>query len=162
MEYEIREIKEHELDDCIHVIRQGFGTVAKEFGLTQENCPTNGAFMKKERLIFEREKGNLQFGLLYENQLVGFMELAQIDEEMYSLEKLAVLPEFRHKGFGKKLMDYAKKILKDRKGNLITIGIIEENTVLKNWYLDYGFIHKGTQIFEHLPFTVGFMELKII
>lgn len=38
-----------------------FLTVAEEFGLTEENCSTNGAFIKRERLVFEREKGNLMF-----------------------------------------------------------------------------------------------------
>lgn len=159
MEYEIREIKECELDDCLNVIHQGFQTVAKEFGLTEENCPTNGAFMKKERLLNEREKGNDQYGLFYNNQLTGFVELAKIDEKQYSLEKLAVLPKLRHKGFGKKLLDYAKEQVINKNGSIIKIGIIEENTRLKNWYLDYGFVHKGTRIIEHLPFTVGFMEL---
>lgn len=162
MEYEIREVKNEELDDCLSVIHQSFGTVAREYGLTQENCPTNGAFMKKERMIYEREKGNQQYGLFYHNKLVGFMELAKIDEEQYTMEKLGVLPEYRHKGFGKKLMDHAKKVVKAAGGSLIIIGIIEENAILKQWYSNYGFIHKGTRIFEQLPFTVGFMELQVV
>ena len=32
--------------------------------------------------------------------------------------------------------------------------------MLKAWYQSQGFIHTGTKTFDHLPFTVGFMELK--
>jgi len=44
---------------------------------------------------------------------------------------------------------------------IITIGIIEENTRLKEWYKAYGFVHTGTKKFEHMPFTAGFMELNV-
>jgi len=43
----------------------------------------------------------------------------------------------------------------------MTIGIIEENEKLKKWYSDLGFVHIGTKKFEHLPFTVGFMEIDV-
>ena len=45
--------------------------------------------------------------------------------------------------------------------NKIKIGIVEENTVLKEWYKTFGFVHTGTRKYEHLPFTVGFMELEL-
>ncbi len=54
--------------------------------------------------------------------------------------------------------EYAFKTAKAMGFNKIQIGIIEENTILKNWYTKNGFVHTGTQKFEHLPFTVGFME----
>jgi hypothetical protein len=38
------------------------------------------------------------------------------------------------------------------------IGIIEESTILKNWYIENGFIHTGTKRYEHLPFTSGYLE----
>ncbi len=39
--------------------------------------------------------------------------------------------------------------------------IIEENTVLKNWYIANGFVHTGTKKFDHLPFTTGYLEWKV-
>jgi hypothetical protein len=39
-------------------------------------------------------------------------------------------------------------------------GIVEDDTVLKNWYTANGFTHTGTKRFGHLPFTVGFMEWR--
>lgn len=78
------------------------------------------------------------------------------------LDHLAVLPAYRHQGLGKELVcyaaDYAKSHLRAQK---IQIGIVEENTVLKTWYQSQGFVHTGTKQFDHLPFTVGFMELEL-
>ncbi len=71
------------------------------------------------------------------------------------------MPEYRHKGLGTRLLDYAREQVGEMGGKRISIGIIEENAVLKNWYLAYGFKPTGTRKFEHLPFTVGFMELEI-
>ena len=161
MEIEIRELKEKEMDLCVAVICQGFLTVAKEFGLTEENCPTNGAFMKKERLETERAKGNLMYVAVYEGIIVGFMQLEKSSEELYFLQKLVVLPDYRHLGIGKRLLDFAGAKATELGGKKISIGIIEENTVLKNWYMNYGFVTTGVRKFEHLPFTVGFMELEI-
>jgi hypothetical protein len=38
------------------------------------------------------------------------------------------------------------------------IAIIEENTVLRDWYVKNGCRPTGTKKFGHLPFTVGFLE----
>ncbi|HEX3021992.1 MAG TPA: GNAT family N-acetyltransferase [Lachnospiraceae bacterium] len=161
MKYRIREVTENELTDVVKVIRQSHGTVAKEFGLTEENCPTNGAFLQVNRLIEEREKGDLMYGLFTYDDLVGFMQLEEKEPESYELKKLSVIPNYRHLGLGKNLIEYAKEVVRERRGRRVTIGIIEENYRLREWYLKNGFIHTGTKIFERLPFTVGFMEMDI-
>ena len=58
-------------------------------------------------------------------------------------------------------MDFTKEYVKSQNGEIVIIGIIDENKILKQWYSDYGFIVKGTKVFSHLPFTVCFMELKV-
>ncbi len=93
--------------------------------------------------------------------MAGFVQLSQKDGGVFELGKLAVLPDYRHLGFGVRLLEHACGIVRSMGGGLITIGIIEENTVLKNWYAAHGFVHTGTKLFPHLPFTVGFMELTI-
>lgn len=161
MDFEIKEVEDELFENCAEVIRRSFMTVAKEFGLTKENSPTNGAFIEKERLLEEKARGQFMYGLFQGEQLVGYMQLEKNREELYYLQKVAVLPEFRHQGYGRKLLDFAKEQVLKKGGSKISIGIVEENTVLKNWYLDYGFIATGTKKFEHLPFTVGFMELPL-
>lgn len=160
-EYTIRRIRYEELDACADIIRRSFGTVADEFGLTVDNCPTNGAFLKTERLVSEMDQGTNQYGLYCSGTLIGFIELKEKDGGAYTIEKLAVLPERRHNGGGGHLLAFACGEARKMGGNKIKIGIIEENTRLKDWYLKHGFVHTGTTRFEHIPFTVGFMEKQI-
>lgn len=150
-----------QLECCGKVIRESFLTVAKDFGLTPENCPTNGAFIQTERLIADLEKGNRMYGLYREGEMIGFMQLETGRENAIILEKLAVLPACRHLGCGKALLAFAMETARSLGGSKLLAAIIEENTVLKEWYLRNGFVHTGTKKFEHLPFTVGFLEAEI-
>lgn len=154
----IRALDIAELGQAADLIRNGFGTVAEAFGLTAENCPTNGAFIKADRLVSAYEKGILMFGAFLDGIMIGFISLDKKNETQIELEKITILPEFRHLGYGKTLLAYAKNTAAGLGANKITIGIIEENAVLKSWYIKNGFISTGTTSFEHLPFTVGFME----
>ena len=161
MSYVIRRIEEHELEECAAVIRAGFLTVAEEFGITKENAPTNGAFIQAVRLFEEKAKGHMMYVAVQGRKIIGYMQLEKSTPELYFLQKLVVLPEYRHMGIGRALLDFAKGKVAEWEGSRISIGIIEENRVLKEWYLSYGFESTATRKFEHLPFTVGFMELKI-
>lgn len=152
-------IQEQNLEDCLEVIHKSFLTVADEFGLTPENCATNGAFMPFSRLNEDYQKGELMYGFYEGDTILGFMQLNKVSVDTFELRKLGVLPEHRHKGIGKNMLAFAQNKVLELGGAKITIGIIEENTRLRSWYLANGFKHTGTKVFEHLPFTVGFMEL---
>lgn len=159
--YVIREVLSSEIAQAVEVIRQGFGTVAKDFGLTRENCPTNGAFIDKEKLLNQKDKGKFMYGMFVGGRMVGFIQLSKKHDNRYEIEKLTVLPQHRHKGYGKILLDFAKEKAKEFGVEKVFIGIIEENKTLKDWYLKNGFNHTGTAEFEALPFTVGYLEADI-
>lgn len=161
MDITILSVTAEQLERCAEVIRESFLTVAKDFGLTTENCPTNGAFLQADRLIADLQKGNRMYGLYRGSDMIGFMQLEQGKEDAVILEKLAVLPACRHQGCGKLLLDYAMDEARCMGGNKLLAAIVEENTVLKQWYLENGFVHTGTKKFEHLPFTVGFLEAAL-
>lgn len=157
----IRMLKYSDLDSCVKVIRKGFATVARDFKLTEQNCPNHTSFMTLEKLQNQFNKGSQMFGYFCDDEIVGYVSLTQIDTLTFELNNLAVLPDYRHKGYGKELMDFCKAKVKELGGDKITIGIIEENATLKDWYAAYGFVHTGTQEFEHLPFMVGRMEIVL-
>ncbi len=160
-EYSIREALEGELALCAAVIREAFGTVAGEFALTSKNCPTNGAFITDARLLEEYRMGKRMFVLCKEDNIIGFAEITRKKDTVYELGRLAVLPAYRHAGGGSLLLAFAKEQAKKLGAAPLTIGIIEENTRLKRWYETHGFTHTGTKRFEHLPFTVGFLQIDI-
>lgn len=159
----IFEIHQTQLDIATEVIRASFATVAEEFGLNKQNCPTHTSFTTAEKLQNHCNWGWLMYGLYENERLVGHISISKSREinGVYEIHNVAVLPEFRHKGYGKQLLDFCKAKVIELGGIKITADIINENTVLKNWYAANGFIHTGTKKYEHLPFTVGYMECEV-
>jgi ribosomal protein S18 acetylase RimI-like enzyme len=143
------------------IIRQSFATVAQDYKLTIENCPGHTSFVTNERLANKIKTDYYPFGYFSDGKLVGFASLTDMGVGTYEMNDVAVLQEYRHLGFGKSLLDFCKEKVVELGGNKITIGIINENTILKDWYGANGFIHTGVKRYEHLPFTVGYMEWKI-
>jgi GNAT superfamily N-acetyltransferase len=157
---EIRPLGAEHLPQYADVIRRSFATVAKDFGWTRENCPGHTSFITDERLRSKIKSGYYPFGIGIGGNLFGFASLTDAGDGVYEMNDVSILPEWRHFGYGERLVDFAKATVRELGGNKITIGIVEENHVLRKCYLSNGFIHTGTKKFEHLPFTVGFMEWR--
>lgn len=148
------------LPEYADVIRRSFATVARDYGWTQGTAPTFTAFITNEKLAEKVKDGYFMFGLCVGKKIFGFVSLTDVGNGVYELNHLAMLPEWRHYGYGKRLLDYCKAKVRELGGNKITIGIVEENTVLKDWYTANGFVHTGTKKFDWQPFTAGFMEWR--
>jgi ribosomal protein S18 acetylase RimI-like enzyme len=158
---EIREISSrHDLENSVEVIRDSFKTVALEFGLNQDNCPTHPSLITLDRLLELKGKAKL-FGLFLKGRQVGFVAVEKADDKVYYLDKLAVLPGYRHKGCGRKLVEFVVTYVQEQGGKKVSLGMINESAVLKIWYKNLGFIEAGTKNFEHLPFTVCFMDKSL-
>lgn len=150
-----------QLNICLEIIHRSFKTVAEEFNLTKDNCPNHTAFMPIDKLIRQFESGTDIFLYQHNGEYAGYFSLVNNGESV-EMNNLSVLPEYRHLGIGKKMIEYVKEYAtKNTSAKKITIGIIEDNIILKKWYSSLGFIHTGTKKFDSLPFTVGFMELTI-
>ncbi len=154
----IYEATQNELKECLDVIHQSFRTVAEQFSLTHENCPKHTSFIPLSFLETQKNWGWHMYALYAGKKIIGYMSLSRENDDAFELHNLAVLPEYRHKGFGKLMLDYAKDTAKSLGGKVIKISIIEESTVLKNWYIANGFVHTGAKKFDHLPFTSGYLE----
>lgn len=160
MSIEIKKIND-EYEACANVIRNSFITVADEFKITRENAPTNPAFLGSDSLIKMKEKGAEMFGAYADNICVGFVAVEKASDDIYYMERLAVMPEYRHNGYGGELVDFVFDFVKKSGGKKVSIGIINENKILKYWYIKHGFIETGIKAFNHLPFDVCFMERAI-
>lgn len=159
MEYEIIKITREEIPECADVVRRSFATAAEEFGLTPLNCATNGAFIEDKRLFDDFDNGNIMFAVKVNGVTVAFTELRRTDKYSFELEKLGTLPEHRHNGYGRVLLEKAKRTAAESGAERLTVGIIEKNKKLKKWYIANGFTHIGTHKFENLPFLVGFLQI---
>ncbi|NIM07217.1 MAG: GNAT family N-acetyltransferase, partial [Armatimonadetes bacterium] len=137
----IREVKsEHDLSEAARVIRDSFRTAADEFGFTEQNWPTHPAFITEERVRVLVAEGLRLYALFLDKGQVGVVGIRRLDDQAYSLEKLGVLPEHRHQGYGKKLVDFVCEAVKNESGRTVHIRVVEEDTLLKQWYCDLGFV----------------------
>lgn len=148
------------LPEYADVIRRSFATVAQDFGWTRENAPGHVSFLTDEQLQHQMINHET-FGFCVGGEIVGFVALKYLGGGVFELRKISILPEWRHYGYGKKLLDFCKTVVKEHGGSKVILDIIEENTVLKDWYADNGFVHIGTKKYEHLPFTTGYMECML-
>lgn len=147
--------------DCVRVIRESFVTVAREFNITKHNVPSNPAFIEIESLQAMKKKGIDMYGAFTDGIIIGFVAIEKSNNDLYYMEKLAVLPDFRHNGYGLRLINFVVSTVREAGGRNISIGIINENNVLKNWYINNGFVVSGIKQFSHLPFDVCFLTLAV-
>ena len=157
----IRDANEADIDTLVTLLRSSFSDVAERFELTVENCPRNLAFCTKQRVKSDLDRGLRYYILEKDGRPCGCVAIEKAGPDVCYLERLAVLPEYRRKGYGKTLVNH----IFDQAGNdgaqKVEIGIISEDTKLKNWYKQFGFVQKGTKKFDHLPFVVAFMSAEI-
>jgi ribosomal protein S18 acetylase RimI-like enzyme len=153
-------ILEKDLAVSVKVLNDSHLTVAKEFNFTKQSNPTNNAFIDVETLRTHLSKGIDLYLSIVDNVAIGCIAIEKSSKEIdtYYIEKVSILPEYRHNGYGIKLMDFASDRIKNSGGKKISIALIDSNTKLKEWYLKQGFIETSIKDFEHLPFRVCFMS----
>ena len=154
---------EAEIQECAQVIACSFGTVAKDFGLTAENAPTNPAFLTPARLREYLKRRAMLFALVSDEAMIGcvVIEKSKREANNFYIERLAVMPPRRHNGHGKALIDFAIDMIRKAGGHEASIGIMNQNKPLKDWYLGQGFVERECKRFDHLPFEVCFMSKSI-
>ncbi|MDR2040432.1 MAG: GNAT family N-acetyltransferase [Bacteroidales bacterium] len=140
-----------------------FATVAKEFGLTKENAPTNNAFITGDALKTQLNNCTKYYIEEEDGKITGFIaiERSSGEPDVFYIEKVAVHPDHRHKGTGRMLMDFASDMIVEYGGKSISIGLINANKVLKEWYRRQGFRETGIRSYDHLPFKVCMMNKEL-
>lgn len=156
----IKEISKKDIAECVCVIRKSFLTVAEDFGFTAENAPRFTAFaVTEDRLLYQFDIEKRPMYAYFENKnIIGYYSLLIKNNSECELNNLCVLPEYRHKNIGTILLENSYENAKKFGCNKISIGIVEENNLLRKWYEKNGFIHIGTEKFDFFPFTCGYME----
>lgn len=156
----IESVRESDLPECVRVIRESFLTVANEFGITAENAPRFTAFaVTEERLRWQYYNERRPMFVFRENgRIAGYYSLSLPEKQICELNNLCVLPAYRHRQIGAKLLEHSFKAAAAQSCTKIKISIIEENERVKKWYASFGFLHLGTEKYDFFPFTCGTME----
>ncbi len=132
--------------------------VAIKFGLNEQNAPKHPSFCNEDWITSDFNRGEIYFISQTQGISTGCVAFEQPDPKTAYLNRLAVLPEYRHNGIGAALVKHIINISRSKKIETISIGIIARHTMLKTWYSDLGFNEVSTKIVDHLPFDVTFMN----
>lgn len=143
-------------------INKSFLSVAKQFGYTKEKVPTFPAFIDETVIQKQIDNGMKLFGYLSNNRYIGSIGYKDTKQPgLFIIERLAVIDKYRHQGIGTKLMKYVIEEIKNENGKIVEVQIVNENNILKNWYLQQGFKEIRIDDYCHLPFRVGILQLRI-
>ncbi len=163
MRFQIKEATINDINTLTKIIKNSFLSIAKKFNLTLENAPRHPSNCKAEWISSALESGIHYYLLKIEKQNypIGCCALEIVNSDIGYLERLAVLPSFRKKGYGTALVKYIINKAKEFNIKRIEVGIIANNKKLRRWYENLGFDIKNKAVFNHLPFKVLFMFLDL-
>ena len=141
----IRKAERTDLPECVRVIRNSFQTVADQFGFTEENAPRFTAFATtEERLAWHLDGEHRLMYLDEENgKACGYYSLKLNGDDTCELSNLSVLPEYRHRGIGGRLLEFAI----GEKG-VRRLWALEKNTRAIRFYERHGFRLTGERKYE--------------
>ena len=107
------------------------------------------------------KNGQIYFMAMAGDTATGCVAFQRADDHTAYLNRLSVLPDFRHCGTGARLVRHIIDYSRKKKVQQISIGIIAENIRLKKWYRNLGFKNAETLQFDHLPFDVLIMKYSL-
>jgi ribosomal protein S18 acetylase RimI-like enzyme len=137
----------------VNILNRAFLTVAKEFNFTKENASNHPAFIDSDKVKVLLDKGLKMYGYKEDDQIIGCVGYSYFKNQKYFIERLATLPEYRHLGIGKKLMEFIENEIRKIGGKIIEIHVVDKNTVLREWYKKQKYIEIRIDKIETLPFN---------
>ncbi len=161
MDYSITHATEADAELLASLIRASFADVAERFGLTPENSPTHPSNCTPEWIHSAFARGHRYFIMRTPQGPAGCVALEHANAEVCYLERLAVLPRLRRRGFGEALVNHVMEGARELGADRVEIGTISDDVALRVWYEKLGFSVTSTARFEHLPFEVTFMRRPV-
>ena len=161
MEYQIRTCTREDVVVLAETTRGSFRGVAERFGLTEQNCPRHPSNCTADWIEKDMDRGVTYYVLEIEGRVAGSVALEWARPEVCYLERLAVLPDQRKRGFGKALVSHVLSEAGELGCRRVGIGVIADQAELKDWYRGLGFVETENREFAHLPFLVTFMNFEL-
>ncbi len=124
----IEKIEEQDFREIISLIKAEFPYISFKVEKIRERISTGRIFLFKAS-----EKG----------KLLGFIEIELLEGKVARINGLTVKEEFRNRGIAGKLLDFAKKFLKEKGMHRILLLVKEKNKAAKKVYKEKGFSFIG-------------------
>jgi len=116
------------------ILNKSFMTVALQFNFTKETVERFPAFIKSDIIDNQLKNGLKMYGYNENNKIVGCVGYSFCKDKVYLIERLGTLPEYRHKGIGKKLMEFIEDKIRENGGKVAEIHVVDINEILIKWY----------------------------
>jgi ribosomal protein S18 acetylase RimI-like enzyme len=154
-----------EINDNIiitNILNKAFMTVAQKFNFTKENAPTFPAFISSDVIKNQLNNGLKMYGYNIDGKTAGCAGYSYYKEQTYLIERLATLPEYRHSGIGKKLMEFVENKIIEDGGKTAEVHVVDINEILIEWYKELGYFNVRIEELKTLPFKLYVMNKKLI
>jgi N-acetylglutamate synthase-like GNAT family acetyltransferase len=157
----IRDASDSDIPTLVEMIRSSFKEVAARWGLNEKDHPRSTSFYTVQRMKDDFAKGIHYYILEDDSKAIGCVAMESADKDICYLMRLAVLPDYRKRNLGEKLVRHLLAQAAQTGAKRVQIGIVDTADRLKQWYESLGFVQFKTQTFEHLPFVVAFLSVNI-
>jgi N-acetylglutamate synthase-like GNAT family acetyltransferase len=142
-------------------VRVSFRDVAEKFQITREAAPTHPSQCEAEWIRRDMDASWVYLVAEEDDAIIGCIAYRQTDSRTLEAQRLAVLPEHRGGAFAKQLNNAVLAYAGENGFAKIRISIVSQHSALKRWYLRMGFSECETRQFEHLPFSVTYLEYEV-
>ena len=143
------------------IVSEANKDVAESFNITCEDTPKHPSFYTQDWVLADFKRGEEYFLYREDGVEKGCVAFEQPNSATAYLNRLSVLPKYRHNGIGSTLVKYILEYAKSKNILYVSIGIIAEHEILQQWYSNLGFVKGNTQKFDHLPFNVQYMRYTL-
>ena len=144
------------------ILNRSFMTVAMQFNFTKENAPHFVAFIGPDVIENNLKNGLKMYGYSLNDTIIGCAGYSHHKDSAYFIERLAVLPEHRHMGVGRKLMEFAEGKIKEHGGTMAEVHVVDINTILIEWYKKLGYKEIRVDEIKSLPFNSCVMNKELL
>jgi len=143
------------------ILNKAFMTVAKQFGFTKENASIFPAFITPGIIENQLCNGLKMYGYKDKEKIVGCAGYSCYKDQLYFIQRLATLPEYRHLGIGKKLMGFIETKIKDIGGKIAEVHVVDKNIVLREWYKQLGYVEVRIDELKTIAFNSCAMQKEL-
>lgn len=143
------------------LVRESNKDVAVKFNLNAENCPKHPSFYTESWVQADLDRGETYFILEDDSVPLGCVAYEIPSSGLAYLNRLSVLPKYRNRGIGARLVRHIVEHVRALSVQCISIGVIGEHADLQRWYNKLGFADGDTRRFPHLPFSVKYMTCSL-